>query len=892
MQDQARHALRLADADPGDAAELARAVADQARTHRDLAAASVAERALGLAVLHLEGPDAALPHLRAAIRLGRRAGSAQLAAEARMTLAITLNMRGRGLQALREIDAAVRDLSGVPRARAQAQRGAILNQLGRLDAALPDYQAALAVLRQADDHVWLQRVLYNRAVLYGYRQEFGAAETDLYEAEQLCTKYGLEVSLAFVHENLGWLNGLRGDVPAALHYLDLAERRLRAHHMPVGQLLTDLCQLLLSVRLTTEAWHAAEQAVREFTGEHRQLALPEARLLLARAAVLDGQPARGLEQARAAVREFTRQQRPRWATLAKFTALQASMDVAGGPASATGPRVSQLEQIAVELAADGWPDSAVEAHLLAGQQALKRGRAVRAAVQLQQAARRRSQAPVLERSRAWHAEALLRLASGNRRGAASAARTALRILDEQRAALGATDLRAHASGHRLQIAEFGLRLAFETGQADRILEWAEHGRASHLMMRPVRPPADPELAATEADLRATVTEIVKLRRTGQSTASLQRRQFQLEQQIRDQHRQQPGDPMARPVSPLPVRDLIDLLREIVLLEFVQLDDTLHAIVVAQGRLHLHSIGPAAQTRQLLDQARFALHRLARQHASRTNLSAARVLLSEVATRLDALLLRPAADQFADRPIVVVPTGHVQSLPWSILPACAGRPITVAPSAALWCAAQQPPASVPEKRRAVAVAAGPGLPGADAEAEAVAAIHQVTPITQTEATVEAVMAALDGAELAHLGAHGTIHPRNPLFSALTLADGPLTVYDLQRLRQAPRLAVLAACDVGRSAVRPGDELMGLSATFLALGTSNIIASVVPIPDGETAPLMIEVHRRLAAGQSAATALAQSQQQVNGEHAAAVAAAAGFVSIGADSTVCPAAAFALT
>ena len=175
---------------------------------------------------------------------------------------------------------------------------------------------------------------------------------------------------------------------------------------------------------------------------------------------------------------------------------------------------------------------------------------------------------------------------------------------------------------------------------------------------------------------------------------------------------------------------------------------------------------------------------------------------------------------------------------------------------------------------------------------VAAIYQITPLIQGAATVEAVRTALDGAQLAHLGTHGTIHPRNPLFSALALADGPLTIYDLERLNQAPHLVVLAACDAGRSATPPGDELIGLSATLLALGATNVIASVAPIPDGETTPLMIEVHQRLAAGESAASALAQAQQRLyrgytddarHRESAAILAAAAGFISIGADTTL---------
>jgi CHAT domain-containing protein len=697
------------------------------------------------------------------------------------------------------------------------------------------------------------------------------------------------LSLAFVHENLGWIRGLRGDVPGALHFLDVADQRLREHHMPVGQLLIDRCQLLLSVRLTDEARQTAEQAVVEFSGMHRQLAVPEARLLLAQAAVLGGHPAQGLGQARTAIGEFTRQQRPRWATLARFTAIRAAVAAAGGPAFARRVRLNQVEQIATDLDAGGWPETAAEAHLLAGQLALHRGHQDRAEVQLRQAARDRSRGPALGRARAWYAEALLRRAIKNRRGAMSAARAALRILDEQAAVLGATDLRAYAAGHRLQIVAFGLGMAFESGRADRILEWAEYGRASHLTLRPVRPAADPQLAATEADLRATVRQISKLRQAGHNTAALERRQAELELRVRDQHRHLRGDPAARLAARVPPHTLPTLLGHSVLVEFVQLSDAIHAIVAAGGRLHLHQIGSAQATASLVTRARFALHRLARQHSTQASLDAARMLLADAAARLDGLLLKPIAGHIADRPIVIVPTGPMQSLPWSILPSCAGRPVTVAPSAALWHAAQCPES---KPTNPIVVAAGPGLPGAYSEAIAVAAIHHVTPIIEGAATVEAVRTALDGAQLAHLGTHGTIHPRNPLFSALVLADGPLTVYDLERLDRAPRLVVLAACDSGRSATPPGDELIGLSATLLALGATNVIASVAPIPDGETAPLMIEFHQRLAAGESAASALALAQEHLYREYAdpahhpesaAILAAAAGFISIGADTAL---------
>jgi CHAT domain-containing protein len=67
---------------------------------------------------------------------------------------------------------------------------------------------------------------------------------------------------------------------------------------------------------------------------------------------------------------------------------------------------------------------------------------------------------------------------------------------------------------------------------------------------------------------------------------------------------------------------------------------------------------------------------------------------------------------------------------------------------------------------------------------------------------------------HLAAHGRLAPHNPLFSELTLADGPLFAYDIEQLADAPHTVVLAACESGRSVVCAGDELLGLGAMFLA------------------------------------------------------------------------------
>jgi CHAT domain-containing protein len=132
------------------------------------------------------------------------------------------------------------------------------------------------------------------------------------------------------------------------------------------------------------------------------------------------------------------------------------------------------------------------------------------------------------------------------------------------------------------------------------------------------------------------------------------------------------------------------------------------------------------------------------------------------------------------------------------------------------------------------------------------------LTGSDATAAAVTAAMDGARLAHIAAHGQFRSDNALLSTVELADGPLTAYELEHLDRAPGCVVLSVCEVGLSAVHPGDELMGFSAVLLGAGTRSLIASVVPVPAEHTTALMLGLHRQLGGGLGAAHALAAAQR----------------------------------
>jgi CHAT domain-containing protein len=146
-------------------------------------------------------------------------------------------------------------------------------------------------------------------------------------------------------------------------------------------------------------------------------------------------------------------------------------------------------------------------------------------------------------------------------------------------------------------------------------------------------------------------------------------------------------------------------------------------------------------------------------------------------------------------------------------------------------------------------------------------------------VAAATAALAGAPLAHIAAHGTFRGDNPRFSSLRLRDGPLLVHDLERLPAPPATVVLSACHAAEAVVTAGDEVHGLAGALLRMGSRTVVASVAPVPDTPSVGRMVALHRALRDGVPAAEALATTVGAVDlGAAAGPTAALAGFVCYG--------------
>jgi hypothetical protein len=320
---------------------------------------------------------------------------------------------------------------------------------------------------------------------------------------------------------------------------------------------------------------------------------------------------------------------------------------------------------------------------------------------------------------------------------------------------------------------------------------------------------------------------------------------------------------------LDVPALLSALGDTLLVQIVEIGGRLRVLVCGDGRVRGFAAGGAAAARREVDFARFRLNRMAH-NRSATGLDA----LEIAGRRLQEALLGEAADRLGDRPVVIVPPGSLHAVPWALLPALRERDVGVAPSAAAWSrAAALPP---PEKGSTVYVR-GPGLVAGE-----VATLAREQPdavaLGSGTALADDVLAALDGAGLAHIAAHGVFRADSPMFSSLLMDDGPLTVHDFERLSAAPYRLILPSCESAVLSPAGADELLGLTSTLLPLGTAGIVASVVPVDDEAVVPLILALHRRLRAGATLARALNGARREC-AEDAAQLVAGWSFIALGA-------------
>jgi tetratricopeptide (TPR) repeat protein len=854
----AENLLPLALSRPHDAIASARALLAGDPAPVD---ASFAHQAWGIGLRQLGDVTAAVRELRTALRLAEQSGRPEREADVLATLGATLGRAGRSREGLANLDRAVELSRGALSGRVLLRRADVLLVLGRHHEALEDLRSAITRLRRSGDQLWEARSRNYRGFIQLALGGTKRADADFAVAEKLYAAAGQEFEYAEARQNRGLVAYSRGDLPAALRYLDEAGRRFAAVGVVWPDLAIDRCGVLLAAGLSAEALAEMDQAIAQMEAEGGT-ATKRSELLFAAAtaALAAGDPRSAQERADRARHLFSAQRRVWWAVRSSMVLLEARYQ-----AGERGPQLlRRISEVARRLDALGASEASA-AHLLAGRLALADGRSRAADRQLQLAGRHSKDSPPLARSAAWLGKALRADARGDVRGMLSACARGLDALDEHRLTMGATELRALATGHGAELAELALRDALRRDDARRLLVWSERWRATALGVTPVRLSDDEHLVVELAALRDVVRRL-----DAEPDPSAEKERRRLEKAVRDRVLRAQGGPSGGGARRFDLGELVGALGETVLVELVEVDGVLHAVVVRDGKISRQVVGPLEAAAVEVERSRFRLRRLAHgrsQHGPS---------LEVLGARLGDAILGSAQEFLGDRPVVMVPPSRLQALPWGLVPSFADRPVNVAPSAASWLRARRlrPPAD-----RRVVLVLGPGLSAGRTEVMRLAEQYpDATVLADGDATAEKVLRELDGAWIAHIAAHGTFRSDSPLFSSLLLDDGPLTVYDFERLRRAPYRMVLSSCDSGLAKPVGADELLGLSSSLIPLGAAGILASVVPVNDPATAPLMLALHGNLREGQSLAAAFAGARAEARGDPVA-VAAGRSFVALGA-------------
>jgi tetratricopeptide (TPR) repeat protein len=847
-------------------------------------------------------PAAAVRQLRAGLRMiGPDSGGdvpavAQIRGRLLISLAWAESERGRVDTGFRLLDEAEQHIPPAQRPILLAQRGLLLKRSGRNELALRQYDEAVALLTEQSSPLDLVKALNNRSLVHLEAGHIRLARADLHRCGQVAARHGLTLHVALSRVNLGCMDVLAGDLPSALgafaaaraEYEQLAPGRLAA-------LAVERARALVAAGLFTEADHELAGAVEQAAAQQLSYTYADAVQVRAEAALLAGRPGAAAQWAQLARSRFQGRDNARRAALASLLELRADLAVASEHAAAdhagaehagadhagaerTGAIAGCAQALAGRLARLGLPEDARVAGLVAARALIRTGQPGRAA---RIAGRYGTPGRVdrLDTRLLWRlARAELAAAGGRRDEASRQLLAGMAALHRHRTQFGCLDLQTGAAVHGQDLARAGLAAALASGSPAAVYRWSERSRAQALLLPVLTPPDDPATAAAVEELRQARHTLRARELAGQPAGGLRARVEALQRRVREQSWAAPG----RRGIPAPALAPFSAVREdtgsAALVIYLKDGLLLRALVVVGGSASLRSLGEYAAAAEAVLQLRADLDAQAGRPLPGRLAEAVAAATRHDAAALASAVLSPLLADVGDRDLVVVPTGVLTTVPWAVLPGCAGRPVTVAPSATAWHAARRRLGVIgqrgpdgPGPQAAALLVAGPGIARGDAEVRAIAALRPgASVLTGASATPAAALAGLGTADIVHLAAHGQHQAENALFSTLELAGGPLLGYDLQRAARAPFMVVLSSCDLGLTDVRPGDETFGMVTALLTAGAGTVVASVARVADDTAMAAMVGYHQAITAGSAPAAALATALRRET---------AAGFVCFGA-------------
>jgi len=844
----AETAYRQALAAPETGRTQAESVVAHARASGDTEALVVALRAAGFAARELYDHADARRLLDEAIDIASSAGLGDRHAEALITRSAALLELGRMGSARRDI-ATARAVAG-PRTRVEVEYAEALleDKAGNFAAAATAYRNVIGLV-DGDRRDLRFKALNNLGMTQVRIGRLRQAERSLREAAEVAATFSPAYE-AHATESLATVALQLGDPVEALRRYERAESLFTAVGTPLVDLHRNKASALLALRLLDEALESAARAVELVEHElDGPLMLAESLLPYADIALVMGRYDDSLRAASRARELFRRQRRPGWRSRAALLVAQCEA-ATREPDGTLLERIARVRRTMVGL---GMP-AAIDAAVLEGQVAARLGRRGRAAAAWARGAELAEGRPVLRRLQGTYARALSADLDDDRRRVGQLCRRGLGQLAEYRATFASQELRSRAAAYGTALADLGTAAAVRSGRPDRIWAWLERRRGV-VFTASAGPVPDGHLRTLLAELRASERQLQQAP-PGVADPVLTRRVGLLERRVREAAWQ--ADP-ERTDWTLPTTGVLASVRaglgRRVLLQFGVLDGHVIGVAVSTRGVRFAELGAADALVAARRRLAFALRRLSRPR-SPSSAAAAKAGLDDDLAGLTGMLITPFADSVgsADE-VIVAPPSSLIGLPWAALGGLADVPVCVTPSAVAWHVTSL---RVPASGRVVAVA-GPGLTHVGTEVEALKAVHgdRTERLVGSNATCDAVRAAVAGAGLVHIACHGRLRADSPTFSSLSLADGPLTVHDLERLPTPAHRWVLAACDLGTPGDLLGTELQGVLAALLHSGAAGVVAATASVPDRQTSVFMTDLHEQLAGGTSLSVAVAAAR-----------------------------------
>ncbi len=721
------------------------------------------------------------------------------------------------------------------RGQVHSQLGLLHMRAGRSAEALDEFGTAYPLLQGDDD--LLGRLHLNRGNIHLQRYDTVQAAADFTEARTRSTSL---VERAMATHNLGYVELLRGDLVAALRYMEEAAPVLE----PLSAVTAAVCaadraEVLAAAGMPLAAATLLDGATATYA--HRRLRQFQGEALVVRArALLLVHPEAAAAAGRRAARLFRARDNEEWALRAEALAFEASVRrrLEAGRTQTAGwwdRTRAEGDDLADRLAGRAMKSERVEVVLH-----LALAAARTSGVEQPRAPRPPSKTEEPIGTRLLREEVLARSAweQGRRATSFDRVRRGLADLHNWQSAYGSLDLQSSLVGHGRSLARLGLEHAVEDGDPTVVHEWSERARALVGRVPPVRPPADPVAAARLAELRTLPADIDVGARD------------RLREQVRVGSWFRPGPGTV--LEPRPLDEVEARLGQDALVSYLLADGVLHALVVNRGARHVVRLAPLPLVDALLPGLVADLDAVATGQLPADLRRRVRGSLTDRLQRLADLLVEPLRAILGDARLVVVPCGRLAAVPWSMLPGLVGRPLTVARSASMW--AESGPQ--PTHRRAGFVA-GPRVARALAEVGEGASAwgDRAQCLSGADAVAPAVARLTAEVDVLHVAAHGRHAAEQPLFSGIELTDGTWFGYDVELLPQLPSVVVLSSCELGRSSVRWAEELVGMTAAWLHSGARCVVAAPAAVNDELAAATLPAFHRGLAAGRAPAEVLAE-------------------------------------